>query len=146
MAASKYSAITVMALYCLRRASLPVSWAAIAGAPKSKLSSISGTMLRLVIDGSFDFAAQPVARVAAALKSGGGEQDEEVRPGTDVFQDARLEVAAGDAGVINENIVAIVGQVLGNGQRPRNIGAAIADENGLLDACHGRGNAGEGKR
>ena len=93
--------------------------------------------IALGIEGSFDLAAQPVVRVAATLQRGGREQDEEVRSRMDVFEDDGLEVAAGDAGEVEEDVVAVVGQVLGNRQRPGSVGAAIADENGFLDACHG---------
>src|SRR6516225_5488222 len=55
---------------------------------------------------------------------------------SDVFQNAGLEIAAGDALEIEEHVIAMLGQVLEDRQCPGCIGAAIADENGLLDASH----------
>ena len=52
--------------------------------------------------------------------------------GTNVSQDDAFEIAASDTCVVNEDIVAIVGEVLGNGQRPRDVGAAVAKENGPI--------------
>ena len=57
-------------------------------------------------------------------------------PRSYVTEDDALEVAAGDAAIIEEDVVAMLSQVLENGQRPRNVGAAIAEKNGLLDALH----------
>jgi len=47
-----------------------------------------------------------------------------------------LEVATGDTALINEYVIAVLSQVLKNGERPGNIGAAIADKNGFFDAFH----------
>ena len=55
-----------------------------------------------------------------------------------IFQYDALEVAglASDALVIEENILAVLCQILENSKRPRNIGAPIADENGFFDLFH----------
>ena len=47
-----------------------------------------------------------------------------------------FEVAACDAVVIEEDVIAEVSQVLENSERPRNIRAAITDKNRFLDAFH----------
>jgi hypothetical protein len=57
-----------------------------------------------------------------------------MRPRSDVFEYDALEVTTGDAIVILKNIIAVVSKVPKNRQRPRNIGAAITDENRFLDA------------
>src|SRR5271167_2200901 len=54
----------------------------------------------------------------------------------DVLQDDTLEITASDATIIDEHIEAILRKVLENGQRPRDIGAAIADENRFFDLFH----------
>ena len=51
-------------------------------------------------------------------------------------QDDALEIAAGDAAEIEEDVLAMLSQVQEDRQRPRNVGAAIAEKNGLLDALH----------
>ena len=51
-----------------------------------------------------------------------------------VSEDDALEVATGDTEVIKEHIVAVVCQVLENSECPRNIGAAITEKYGLVDA------------
>ena len=47
------------------------------------------------------------SEIATTLKRGGRQQDKEMRPGPDVAEDDALEITAGDAGVIKENIEAI---------------------------------------
>ena len=59
--------------------------------------------------------------------------------GADVFKDDGFEVAAGDAVVIEENVVAVLGEVLKDGERAEGVGAAVADEDGFFDASHGAG-------
>jgi hypothetical protein len=59
-----------------------------------------------------------------------------MRPRSNVFEYDALEVAAGNAVVIKERVIAVVSQVLENGECPRNIGAAITEKNGFLDAFH----------
>lgn len=86
----------------------------------------------------FDLAAQPIAGIAAALERGRSEYYQEVGAGMDVFENDRFEVAAGETGVVHKHVIAVVVQVLENGQRPREVGAAVADEDSLLDARHGR--------
>jgi hypothetical protein len=57
-------------------------------------------------------------------------------PGTDVFHDDAFEVTAGNAAVINKNIIAMLGEVLENRQHPGNVGATIADKNRSLEMWH----------
>jgi hypothetical protein len=57
------------------------------------------------------------------------ENFEKVRPRSNVFQNDGLEIAAGDAIVVDEYVVAMVGKVLENRQPPSLISAAIANEN-----------------
>ena len=57
--------------------------------------------------------------------------------GSDVFEDDALEVAAGHAVVVEEDVVAMLGEVLEDCQRPGSVGAAVADEDCLFDASHG---------
>jgi predicted RNA-binding protein associated with RNAse of E/G family len=45
-----------------------------------------------------------------------------------------LEVATADALVIEEDVIAVVSQVLVDVECPRDVGAAVADEDGLFDA------------
>ena len=47
-----------------------------------------------------------------------------------------LEVAASDTVVIKKQVITVLCQVLENSERPRNIGAAIAEKNGFFDAFH----------
>jgi hypothetical protein len=71
-------------------------------------------------------AAQPIPRVSATLK----------RPRSYVLEYAAFEVATGDAVVIEEDVIAVLCQVPEYCQCPWNIGAAITDKDGLLDALH----------
>lgn len=57
-------------------------------------------------------------------------------PRGDVAEYEALEVAASDAIVIKENVIAVVSQVLENSERPGNIGAAITDKDGFINAFH----------
>jgi hypothetical protein len=61
-----------------------------------------------------------------------------VRPRDYVSKYDALEVAPGDTGVVEENIKAVLRQVLENRERPRNIRAAITDKDGFFDAFHDR--------
>jgi hypothetical protein len=81
-------------------------------------------------------AAQPIPRVSATLKRRGREQDKEMRPRSYVLEYAAFEVATGDAVVIEEDVIAVLCQVPEYCQCPWNIGAAITDKDGLLDALH----------
>src|ERR1035441_3157100 len=47
-----------------------------------------------------------------------------------------LEVATGDTVVIEEDVIAVLSQILENSERPRNVGAAITEKNCLLDSFH----------
>ena len=47
-----------------------------------------------------------------------------------------LEIAAGYPVVVEKHVVAVLRKVLKNGQRPRNIGPAITEKDGFLDAIH----------
>ena len=62
----------------------------------------------------------------------------------DVFQDDCFEIAAGDAAEVKEDVVAELGEVLENCQRPRNVGTAITDEDGFLDSLHSASQASGG--
>jgi len=62
-------------------------------------------------------------------------------PGVDVVEDHALEVSAGEACLIEEYVVAVVRQILGDGQCTGNIGAVVAEEDRLLDTCHGGASA-----
>ena len=84
----------------------------------------------------FDFAAEPIGGIVAAFERRWGEQDEEVGAGADVFDDDALEVAAGYAVVVEEDVVAVMGQVLEDRAREPWVGSAVGDEDGLLDASH----------
>ena len=90
----------------------------------------------LFIDGGFDLAAQPVARLGATFECRRREYYEKMCAGADVFEDQGLEVASRDAVVVEEDVVAVLGQILINGERPREVGAAVAEEDGFLDASH----------
>src|SRR5271157_3916256 len=92
--------------------------------------------IALVRQSSLDLATQPICRVVATLQRGGGEQDKEVRPRSYVCEYDALEVATGDTVVIEEDIKAVLSQVLKNSECPGNIGAAITEKNGFLDAFH----------
>ena len=94
--------------------------------------------IALVIQSSLDLAAQPICRVVATLQRGRGEQNKEMCPCSYVSEDDALEVATGDTDVIEEDIIAVLCQVLENSECPRNIGAAITEKNGFLDAFHTR--------
>ena len=53
-----------------------------------------------------------------------------------ISEDDALEVTTRNAIKIEENIKAVLIQVLENSERPRNIGAAITEKHGFLDAFH----------
>ena len=95
--------------------------------------------IALVRQSGLYLAAQPIRGVVATLQRGGCEQDKEMRARSYVAEDDALEVATGDAVVIEEDIIAVLCQVLENSECPRDIGAAIADKNGFLDAFHNPG-------
>jgi hypothetical protein len=77
-----------------------------------------------------------LSRVTAWGWSLAGEQDKEMRPCSSVSEYDALEVAPGDTIVIEEDIIAVLSQVLENSECSRNVGAAITEENGFLDAFH----------
>jgi hypothetical protein len=81
-----------------------------------------------------DFAPQPVPAFATAFKRRWREQNKEMRPGADVFEDDALEVAAGDALEVEKRVITVVFQVLEDRQRPGGVGAPVTDEHGFLDA------------
>lgn len=83
-----------------------------------------------------DLAPQPVSAIATALERRGREQDEEMCPGADVFEDDALEVAAGDALKIEEHVIPVLGQVLEDCQCPGEVGAPVTDKHGFLNAAH----------
>src|SRR5712691_2174294 len=66
----------------------------------------------------------------------GRQQHEEGCPCLDISENDALEVATGDAHEVEKHVVAVVGQILEDGQRPRRVGPTIAEEDGLLDASH----------
>jgi hypothetical protein len=80
--------------------------------------------------------AKPSELGSAAFKRRWCEQDEKMRPGADVFEDDAFKVTAGDAQIIKKRVIAMVGQVLVDSQRPGSIGAPVTDEHGFLDAAH----------
>ena len=53
-----------------------------------------------------------------------------------VSEDDALEVTTRNAIKIEENIKAVLCQVVENIERPKNIGAAIAEKHGFFDAFH----------
>src|ERR1019366_2388715 len=83
-----------------------------------------------------NLASQPVPAIAAAFKRRWREQDEEMRPGADIFEDDMLKVAAGDALKVEERVIAVLCQVLVHSQRPGDVGAPVTNEHGFLDAAH----------
>jgi len=86
----------------------------------------------------FDLAAEPVAGFVAAFERRGREDDDEVRAGDDVAEDGLFEVAGAESVEVEEGVVAVLGEVLKERERPREIRAAVADEDGFLDgATHG---------
>jgi hypothetical protein len=68
-------------------------------------------MLRPRFQCRLDFAPQPVLRIAAAFERRWREQDKEMRPCADIFEDDALKVAAGDAFKIEERVIAVLCQV-----------------------------------
>ena len=90
----------------------------------------------LVIQRAFNFTAQPVAGVFASLKCGRGEKNNEMRPCPDAAKNDLLKVATGEASVIEEYIEAIMVKTLIDCQRPRSVGATVADENSLFNLFH----------
>jgi hypothetical protein len=54
-----------------------------------------------------------------------------MRPGADVFEDDPLKIAAGNTLIIEEDVKAVMGQILVDSQRPEKIGASVTDENGF---------------
>ena len=79
--------------------------------------------IALAAQRSLDLAPQPVCRFGATFQRRWGQDDKEMRP-------------LGDACVIKEYVVAMLGKVLKDGERPVEIGAAIAEKNGFLDSFH----------
>ena len=61
-----------------------------------------------------------------------------MRSRLDVFYYDALEIAAGDALEVEENVIALACQALEYRQRPRRICTAVAYENGFLDVSHVR--------
>ena len=57
-------------------------------------------------------------------------------PCADVFDDDAFEVATCDPSEVEEHVVAVARQVLGDRQRPRNVGTAIAEKHGFLNTTH----------
>ena len=51
----------------------------------------------------------------------------------DVAEDCALEVAGANPIVVNEDVVLLLRKVLPDRERPGEVGAAVADEDGLLD-------------
>ena len=47
------------------------------------------------------------------------QQDEEMRPGADIFEDDTLKIAAGDALKVEERVIAVLFQVLEKQPAPR---------------------------
>jgi hypothetical protein len=84
----------------------------------------------------FNLTAQPIAGVMAALECGRREQYEEVGAGFYVFRDDTLQVTACQSVEIEENIIAVLGEVLEDGERPERIGAAVAEEDCFFNTFH----------
>jgi hypothetical protein len=61
--------------------------------------------------------------------------------GGDVSEDDALEIAAGDTVVIKKYVITVLCKVLKNRERPRDVGAAITEKDGFLDAFHTGANA-----
>ena len=53
-----------------------------------------------------------------------------------IFEDGGLEVAAGNAVVVDEDVIPALGKILPDGERSREIDATVADKDRLLDAFH----------
>lgn len=95
-----------------------------------------GDDVALVIDGDFDLFAQPVIGFVAAFQGGWGKQNDEMGAGLDAFHNDAFEFAAGDADVVEEDVEAVVMQILVDGQRPGGVGATVADEYGSFGTFH----------
>jgi hypothetical protein len=54
----------------------------------------------------------------------------------DVSENYALEIAAGDAVVVEKHIVAMLRETVKNGECPWDIGPAVTKEDGFLDAIH----------
>jgi len=54
----------------------------------------------------------------------------------DAFENDLLEIAAGDALIIEEHIEAVVSQMLINCERPGHVGVPVANEHRLFNTCH----------
>ncbi len=79
----------------------------------------------LDLQSCLNLAAQPIPRFATSLQRGRREQHKEMGPRPDVFKDDAFEVATSYAVKIEEHVIAIMSQVLGDRQRPGSVGAAI---------------------
>ena len=49
-----------------------------------------------------------------------------------------LKVTAGDALKVEKRVIAVMGQVMEDSQRPGGVGAPVTDKHGFLDAAHVR--------
>jgi len=92
--------------------------------------------IALVNESRLYLSAQPICRVVATLKRGRSEQDKEMCPRSNVSENHALEVATGYAIVIEEDIIAVMSEVLENSEGPRNIGAAVTEKGRFFDAFH----------
>src|SRR5689334_1738588 len=54
----------------------------------------------------------------------------------DIVQDDPLEIAARNPAVVKENVVAMVRQILKNGESPSNVDVPITYKDGFLDTSH----------
>jgi hypothetical protein len=59
-----------------------------------------------------------------------------MRSRRDVSENDPLEIATGDTVEVKKYVIPVVGQILKNRERPRDVGAALTKENGFLNAFH----------
>src|SRR4051794_9462132 len=87
-------------------------------------------------ESSLDLPPQPICRVTATLQGRRRQQNKKMRPCGYVSEDDVLEITTVNAVKFKEQVIPVLCQVLENSQRPRDVGPAIAEKNGLLHAFH----------
>src|SRR5665213_278562 len=105
---------------------------------KAKTLQHEGNNIAFAIERCLNLTPHKIRRFATALQCGRSQNDNKMSPRCNVLKDYALKVTTSNAVIVYEDIVAVLSQMLPDGERPREICAAIADKDRFVDAFHSR--------